>query len=170
MASRRNHAHPNRRVQNGTTGDKRLGANGTSPEGIVSSQTGEFNEGKQNSDERQERNIGGQKHETHISFLVVVASMVFGMVHMRRDGGMEVLLRPSRGGWREWKQWSGGSSCMVCRRVRQRRIRGTLDYTQCYDMMVPEVVAYGLEMPGANPLVCAILRDSWEKQERWKTH
>ena len=44
---------------------------------------------------------------------------------------------------------------------------GTLDYSQCYDMMHPEVAAAAMAPAGYSPAVAEIMRTIWSSQERW---
>ena len=46
---------------------------------------------------------------------------------------------------------------------------GTLDYSQCYDMMHPEIAGFTMREAGLDHGVTSVLEDAWTRQERWMT-
>ena len=44
---------------------------------------------------------------------------------------------------------------------------GTLDYSQCYDMMPPETATAAMRTMGFDKGVCNVLYDVWKNQRRW---
>ena len=81
-------------------------------------------------------------------------------------------------GWRAFyfpESVTGGSGSLGAEEVAawfeesfaRKGFGGTLDYTQCYDMMHPELATHALRESGINGSVCNILATAWAGQERW---